>query len=219
MKNIISVPSISAIVLAGLTALPFTLMGSTASACTGADGLACQTSVTARTGGDLGNSCEFVSASIDGRFELQSGTVVVGGKKTAMFKSVGANGDRGSVRLFVRGQSTVSMAIDPVLRNLAGTDNIDGVTMIADYDNQTSGALASVILNRFGGATVFTGGGAGMQIDASVPRAAGTQELNFQVGGKAYVQVATNGTRGTDPRGYLERNTSYNIKHIVTCTQ
>lgn len=208
MKTLTSVSAASLLAVSA-AALLYT---STAAACAN-----CNVAIEARVGADIGQTCEYSVASTDGIYTLSKDTVVVGGVKTNNFKSVGTNGDRGSLQLLVRGQSTVSMTVDSQLYTANGQTPIAGIAVTGLYEDRNDSALQSQIRNYFGGATVFSDGGATMSIDVSGQP--GTQRLNFQVGGKTQIKVAEGATKGNDPLNYLIQSTNYTIKHVATCTQ
>ena len=210
MKNIISASTISAIALSAVTALPFTLMGSSASACTD-----CNVALTATTPNTLGTVCEYTAASLDGSYSFTAATTA---NATNRFITNGAAANRGQIGIKVRGNASVRMSIDPTLYVFGGQTAVPNVTVRANYNPGGGGAaLTSEITNTFNGSTVFANvvtANDHMGIDVSGRN--GTDTVTFKVGGIAVLSATT---AGADPLDFITTSTNYTIKHVATCVQ
>ena len=118
-----------------------------------------------------------------------------------------------TIQVRTRGDTTLRVESDNVLRNADGTDT--GVVATVDYLARTGLDDVTEALSRTGTAAVTST--AAVISDITGP----LSNLHvFYLRGTATMTKAADGDLGgDDPINFLANNTQYKINHIVTCTQ
>ena len=200
MKTLIST---SAIAFAAIVS------ASSAFACTN-----CNVALTATTPSVINRLCEFTTASMTGTYGFTAATTT---GTLNRFITTGSAAQRGAIGIKTRGNTAVTMTIDPALYGSTGTSTISGVSLKANYNPDSGEGLTSEVTNGFGGSTTFSNtGGTNGTFGIATGTRTGTDIVTFKVGGIAVLESTTN---GVDPVDLLNSNTTYTIKHVATCIQ
>jgi hypothetical protein len=173
----------------------------------------CNVALTATTE-VIPSTCEFTTASTTGTYDFAAATT---SNPVNRFRTNGLPAQRGAIGIKTRGNSAVIMEIDPTLYTNDGSTAIAGVRLTANYNPTSNEGLDSEVINNFTGATEFRdNGGANSKFGIDVSARTRTDIVTFKVGG---IAVLASTTEGGDPMESIDDETSYTIKHVVTCTQ